>query len=170
MNKEQAALMAQVIPVIALAAIVELRGVLTPRNPNIGDEPEADGLPTARSGHAVLPPASVLLIFLVFALTILAAGETRAFLVIFGFGRNLGAVFMTAKNELVATIVVATNLIFLVPAGQALTALLTRWNAAAAKAPSNRDSVGRQKMKEVLRLGGGLALLIALYARVIILA
>lgn len=163
--------MAQVIPVIALAAIVELRGALSPRNPGIGAAPEADGLPTAsHSGHPMLPPASALIIFLVFALTLLAAGETRTLLVIFGFGRNLGAVFMTAKNELVATLVVATNLIFLVPAGQALAALLSRWNAVAAKAKGNTDSVRRQKVKDGLRLGGCLVLLIALYARVIVLA
>lgn len=167
--------MAQVIPVVALAAIVEVRAILSPRRQKRTEgtitDGDVDDASIRISSRSEAPPLqTTILAFLVFALTILSAGEMRALLVVFGFGSNIGAVFMDAKNELLATLIVATNLIFLAPAGQALAVLVARWNASAAEAPGNVDSDRKRRVKNSLRLGALLALLIALYLRVIVLA
>jgi hypothetical protein len=177
MNVEQATLAAQVIPVIALAAVVEVRGILSQHRDGDTDIAESEPGRTATRAHSSLglsTPAStlrtVVLAFLVFALTILSSGETKALLVVFGFGSDLGSTFMHARSELVYTLIVATNLIFLAPAGQALAAILAAWNRSAAEAPGVADSARKGQAKRALRLCVILILLMALYTRVIILA
>lgn len=107
---------------------------------------------------------------LVFALVDLAAGETSALLVIFGLSSNVAAVVLQAKDELILALLLATNVIFLAPAGQALARLVAVWNASAAHAPGSADSERRRRVNGRIRWGTCIALLLALYVRVLVLA
>ena len=175
MQTQEAMLIAQVIPVVALAAIVEVREILSARRqagtsagatePNVGSTG-----PRATTRPETSTPQDVILAILVFALVDLAAGETSALLVIFGLSSNVAAVVLQAKNELILALLLATNVIFLAPAGQALARLVAVWNASAAEAPGSVDSERRRQVKGRIRWGACIALLLALYVRVLVLA
>jgi hypothetical protein len=169
--------MAQVIPVVALAAIVEVREILSRRRqaeagtPAGATEPDVGSTgPRVTTRPEASSPSDVVLGFLVFALVILAAGETSALLVIFGFRSDAGAVFLQGRNELISTLILATNVIFLAPAGQAFVTLVAQWNASAAEAPGSVDSERKRRVKGVIRWIACIALLLALYVRVLVLA